>query len=110
MSHVPDYKTTVGDELDLQATLSDSAGTVFSLAGASVKLNLRNAATREVILDGASAEITDEATARVRYKSTPNNLTSPGIYHAQFVVQFPNGGKAHFPRPLPLVVEVADAA
>lgn len=84
----------------LTATLNDSVGTVFSLAGCTVVFSMRSFTTGLVQISRASATIVSAANRQVKYVWVVGDTSIAGEFLAEFEVTFPDGKILTFPNGL----------
>jgi hypothetical protein len=102
----------------IEAQLTDGAG-VVNLMGATVAFWMRSLRDGEVKIENAAAEVLVEDPAllipdepNVRYRWSEDDVDTPGIFEAQWLVTYEGGGTQRFPtdpdRPY-VVIEIQPA-
>ena len=77
----------------------------ISLAGASVTFYFREQANPVAKVSGSSVSITDAANGKVEYQWAATDLDVPGVYDAEFRVEFSDGRKQSVIIPDVVVLE-----
>lgn len=101
----PDLTVKRGDLWPpVEATLNDSAETVFALTGATVRFLMRGR-DGTLVVDQA-ATIVDAATREVKYEWQAGDTNTVGSYLAEWQVTFPGAKPATFPSRSYLTIEI----
>ena len=88
----------------IEAVLSNAAGTPIDLNGASVRFHMRRAGG-PVVVD-AAATIVTAAAGLVRYSWAGSNTNTVGSYLAEFEVTYADGAVETFPNDRNLLVDI----
>jgi len=92
-----DFIIAKSDRLpELTATLDDSAGTSFSLAGSTVTFTMKDWEDT-IRVNAGACTIVDAAARQVKYVWTAPDTLVPGIYRGRFKVVFGDTREEHFP-------------
>jgi len=98
---ISEFTIKQNDTLEaIAATLNDSVGSAFSLAGATVVFSMRSLTTNALIIDNVAATIVDAALRKVKYEWIAGNTVLAGDYLAEFEVTFSDGKIQTFPNGL----------
>lgn len=93
-----DFYIKQNDTLEaLVATLNDSVGSIFSLAGATVVFSMRSMASGAIVVNNVAATIVDAANRIVKYQWVAGDTIVAGDYRAEFEVTFSGGAVQTFP-------------
>lgn len=104
-----DFHMKLGDRKPtLQATLwSGTAATPVDITGGSVKLLIRPRGSTAVAAEH-TAQIVTAASGVVKYEWAGTELTTVGIYYAEWEVTFSDGTKGTFPNDDYFTIQVLD--
>ena len=98
---ISEFTIKQNDTLEaIVAILDDSAGSAFSLAGATVVFSMRSLTTNVLIIDNVAATIMDAALRKVKYDWVTGDTVIAGDYLAEFEVTFSDGKIQTFPNGL----------
>lgn len=110
MGLTPDFELTAGDtQPAITAQLTDAAGSVVVLTGASVRFRMRNVVTAAVAVDD-QATVTNAATGAVSYAWQAGDTDVAADYAARWVVTWNAGGVTSYPSARDLLVRVKAGA
>tara|TARA_R110000822_G_scaffold68652_5_gene167029 strand:+ start:608 stop:931 length:324 start_codon:yes stop_codon:yes gene_type:complete len=88
----------------IEAVLSDAAGTAIDLSGAAVRFHMRRAGGAVVI--DAAATIVTAAAGLVRYVWLAGDTATAGSYQAEFEATYADGAIETFPNAANIQIDI----
>lgn len=71
--------------------MEDRDGAIDISGNTGIKFYLRNVETGDKKIDGKDASEVNASEGRVKYEWDPEDVDTPGVYEAEFVVSFTDG-------------------